>query len=220
MRRGLKMIAAAGAILVALPLLKDAQGGPSLWHRAEARQRNAGIEEALAPRAPYQAGLMPVRRSTVNDHEMRAFARFRVEALVLSRHDYRFDRTAGFSSTDLALGWGPMSTPARVEEVEISQARRFYYWRPKPGAQLSARQIRTSSANMHLVLQSAAQREALKQIGKGDLVVIEGYLVDVEAPSGMRWRSSRTRNDAGAGACEIILVETIRRVAPEVEKAV
>jgi hypothetical protein len=33
--------------------------------------------------------------------------------------------------------------------------------------------------------------------------------VDVSAPDGWQWRSSRTRTDSGAGACEVIWVEDV-----------
>ncbi|MCR8546527.1 hypothetical protein M4578_01700 [Salipiger sp. P9] len=215
MQTGLKMIAVAVAIFLALPILKESRSGPSVWHRSAAMARTEGVETQMAPRAPAQTALPALRRSTVNDHDMAACARFRVEALVLSRRDYRFDRTAAFSATDLALGWGPMSNPALVQEIKITQSGRFYHWRPNPDARLTPAEIKVSSANMHLILQTAAQRAAMKQIGKGDVVIIEGYLVDVTSPRGGQWRSSRVRTDGGAGACEIILVERIRRKAPE-----
>jgi len=38
---------------------------------------------------------------------------------------------------------------------------------------------------------------------------IRGYLVDVTGPRGFAWRTSLTRDDTGAGACEIVYVETL-----------
>ena len=39
---------------------------------------------------------------------------------------------------------------------------------------------------------------------------MNGYLVDVDHESGWRWRTSMSRTDTGAGACEIVYVESVR----------
>ncbi|GGA03025.1 hypothetical protein GCM10011326_12960 [Salipiger profundus] len=201
-------------IVLALPILRDGQRGPSLWHQSAAQARVAGLDAELAPRIPFQKALLVPRDREVNGHRLRTVARFELEALVLARRDYSFGREAGFSGTDLALGWGRMSNPVHVEEVKVTQARRFYFWSQKPGSKLTPDEVTRSSSNMHLILTESAHHDAMKAIGKGDVVVIEGWLVDVTGPKGREWRSSRRRDDTGAGACEIILVDRIRRRAP------
>ncbi len=84
----------------------------------------------------------------------------------------------------------------------------------RQGAKIKPQQVVRSSANMHIIPRNDAQRAVLDSLRKGDVVVIEGWLVDVRGPQGMRWKSSRSRGDMGAGACEIILVETIRKKNP------
>jgi len=49
----------------------------------------------------------------------------------------------------------------------------------------------------------------LLRIRAGQIVSLAGYLVEVRGPNGMRWRSSLTREDTGAGACELVWVETL-----------
>ena len=44
----------------------------------------------------------------------------------------------------------------------------------------------------------------------GDVVTLDGLLVEADKPGGWRWRSSMTRADTGAGACELVYVEDIR----------
>ena len=41
------------------------------------------------------------------------------------------------------------------------------------------------------------------------LLTFSGYLIEARAPDGWRWRSSLTREDTGAGACELVWVEQI-----------
>jgi hypothetical protein len=43
----------------------------------------------------------------------------------------------------------------------------------------------------------------------GSLVRFSGYLVKVEAPDGWAWVSSLTRDDTGAGACELVWVDDL-----------
>ena len=50
---------------------------------------------------------------------------------------------------------------------------------------------------------------SLKKLREGDIVLLQGYLVDVDHESGWRWRTSMSRTDTGAGACEIVYVEHV-----------
>jgi hypothetical protein len=52
-------------------------------------------------------------------------------------------------------------------------------------------------------------RGALKRVRKGQLVHIEGFLVDASRPGGWHWNTSLTRGDTGAGACELVYVESL-----------
>ena len=52
---------------------------------------------------------------------------------------------------------------------------------------------------------------ALRAVRKDDTVRIDGWLVQAEAADGWRWRSSTTREDTGAGACELVYVCRITR---------
>jgi hypothetical protein len=47
---------------------------------------------------------------------------------------------------------------------------------------------------------------ALEDIEQGDHIRIDGWLVQVQADDGWRWRSSLTREDSGAGGCELVYV--------------
>ena len=49
----------------------------------------------------------------------------------------------------------------------------------------------------------------LRALHSGQRVTISGYLIEARAPDGWRWRSSLTREDPGAGACELVWLEKI-----------
>ena len=133
---------------------------------------------------------------------------FDIEARVLGVKSYRTGREADLSPVDLALGWGRMSDSAVLEQVSISQGNRFYFWRVKEFP-IPREEIERSSANMHMIPADSGIERRLDQVREGQRVRIQGWLVEARGPDGWRWRSSLTRNDTGAGACEVIYVRDI-----------
>ena len=65
------------------------------------------------------------------------------------------------------------------------------------------------SASMHMVPANAAVERTLRNVRSGQRVKFSGYLIEVRAPDGWHWKSSLTREDTGAGACELVWVEQI-----------
>lgn len=107
----------------------------------------------------------------------------------------------------LALGWGPMSDSAFLAHFEVTRGARFYTLYPQGDGADLALALR-HSANMHLIPASAAVRRTLESARAGQVVSLRGQLVDATRPDGFRWRTSLTRNDTGAGACELVYVES------------
>ncbi len=133
---------------------------------------------------------------------------FELEARVLSREDYGSGRESDLSPTDLALGWGRMMDAEVVEQIDVRQRGRWYYWESE-SFPIPQTQIRRSSANMHMVPANETVARELDRVTRGDRIRIVGRLVDISAEDGWRWRSSRTRTDTGNGACELLLLERI-----------
>jgi len=163
----------------------------------------------LAPGSPLQSALADAPQLSAAGHRIRPLAAFSLQARVLGREDYRFDRESRLAPTDLALGWGPMSDSAVLESLEIRQSGRWYSWRAER-LPLPRPEIERNSANMHLIPAGPAVADTLEKVRPGMVVALEGYLVEAEGDDGWRWRSSLTRDDTGAGACELIWVERLR----------
>lgn len=138
------------------------------------------------------------------------FARFTVRARLLSAETYRWGRESELSPIDFALGWNDMSNDAVLAQLKISQGNRFYFYRWENEPPIPADAIVRSSANMHLIPASADVHKRLERVPPGATVTLHGWLVDVSAPDGSQWRSSRTRTDTGAGACELVYVEDVQ----------
>ena len=147
----------------------------------------------------------------IGNASLKPLAGFSVEARVLGREDYRLGREADYSPTDLALGWGRMTDDAVLSRLQISQGGRWYRYSWHEAPPIPVDEIVRSSANMHLIPADDVVAAALRRIERGQRVRIDGWLVEVDAGDGWRWRSSLTRDDSGGGACELVYVCSITR---------
>ena len=164
-----------------------------------------------APDTPRQVMLDDTRVVQHKGYRITKLAKFALQAKVLGREDYRADREADLSPTDLALGWGRMSDETVLAKIDISQSGRWYRWRTD-NFPIPRREIETHSANMHIIPANDQVADELKHVRQGGIVALDGFLVRADADDGWRWQSSLTRNDTGARACEVVYVERLRNV--------
>lgn len=167
----------------------------------------------LAADPPVQVDLDHGAQLQQNNITLTTRAHFDITARVLSRKDYNWGADAKLIPEDLALGWGRMSDSNVLAKIDIRQSNRFYYWHVNEFP-IPRREIETSSANMHMIPADAGVRYELEHVRVGQIIHIQGFLVDATRPDGWRWKTSMTRNDTGAGACELIYVESLDTVTP------
>ena len=118
---------------------------------------------------------------------------------------------------DAAIGRTPMVRLTRVvepgmaEKLHITQGGRWYrYSWDHRGPPLPAEDVVRNSTNMHMVPADGSVARALASVRPDDTVRVDGWLIRIEQDDGWRWQSSTSRDDSGAGACELILVCSIR----------
>jgi hypothetical protein len=173
------------------------------WYHSRDIDRVPGV---LATQAPMQVDIdSPVEIERAG-YRLLARADFSATVRVLRREDYSMGTLADLVPTDFAVGWGPMSDSAVLADIEISQGNRFYYWRTENWP-IERRDIETHSANWHVIPANDAVRAVLTGLRVGSLVELRGQLVDIDGPE-TRMRTSLTRADTGAGACEILLASS------------
>lgn len=167
---------------------------------------------AIAPGEPLQSDADGTPAVVLGRWTLTPRASYDITARILGREDYRFDPIADLVPLDLALGWGPMSDNQVLQALEISQGARFYSWRPVSEAlPIEMHEIVRYSANTHLIPGSASVAAKLDRLRLGGQVVhLQGLLVDGVRDDGMTIRTSLTRTDTGAGACEFMLVQHVR----------
>jgi hypothetical protein len=195
-------------LLIALLVVLIGWGALSSWrHRAVTQP--AGV---LAPDVPQQDDLgadAPILKK--GDVTLTTRAHFVITARVLSREDYSWGTDAKLIPEDLALGWGRMSDSAVLASIKITQSDRFYQWRVDQFP-IPRREIETHSANMHMIPADIGVKRELEQVRVGQVIHLEGFLVDASRPDGWHWKTSMTRDDTGAGACELVYVESVGTV--------
>jgi len=191
------------------PLLALAVAGFALMRMlsGNAIDRPPGV---LAPSFPKQTVIEHGRDISVGDFRLEPRARYAIEARVLSVERYRTDSGAALSPIDFAVGWGPMSDSDTLKHFRVTQGARFFTIYPDEEAIDLTAALR-SSANMHLIPADGAVRETLLNTRPGNIVTLSGYLVYASRSDGFTWNSSLTRDDTGAGACELMYVESVSR---------
>jgi len=142
-----------------------------------------------------------------DDYHIYPVARYAVRAKVLSSERYRVGRMSDLSPLDLALGWGPMSCNDVIEKLDIRQSNRWYYYRWEGTPPIDPVDIIRSSANTHLIFAGDSVKSRLLKVRAGEIVNLKGYLVNVRHRDGWTWNTSLTREDSGAGSCELMWVE-------------
>lgn len=190
-----------------ITLREDAIGASNTSARCPPPARSGSADAPL--QSPVPAAFPSLAAGAA---KLMPLAGFSLQATVLSRRDYATGREADYSPTDLALGWGRMQDQAVLSRLDIDQSGRWYHYRWSGEPPIAPEQIALSSANMHMIPADAGIAAALHRVQRGDRVRIEGWLVQVDGPDGWHWRSSLSREDTGAGACELVYVCTLARL--------
>lgn len=161
----------------------------------------------FAPETPLQT-TAAIESLTYRDVTLHPRATYSITAKVLSKRHYRFGELSEAANWDFALGWGPMSDEARIENLRVTQGDRLMFLHLQDsGINLGTAQV--YSANVHLITENPGLEAQLEATPEGAIVKLSGHLVDVELSSGKTIPTSLTRRDIGRGACEILYVSDV-----------
>jgi hypothetical protein len=117
------------------------------------------------------------------------------------------------STHDIGLGFGPMSDTANVERFDFSHegasnGLRALFARPRERmTQQEFDQLAPHITNVHVIPATPAIYEQLRRVRHGELVTLDGLLVDVRDAQG---RTAHTSVTAGDRECEILWLKEIR----------
>lgn len=163
---------------------------------------------------PLQERLDPLPLSFYDESwSITAVANYAVSARVIRTERYWTDPMAKVSPIDFALAWGPASTEEVQQSIGVTQSGRWYRFRIRgERSPLPLTLLNDNMANTHLIPRSEDVKKLLLSIKKDEHVALQGYLVNVKGKNGLEFKTSLTRTDAGAGACEILYVVKATRI--------
>jgi hypothetical protein len=102
-----------------------------------------------------------------------------------------------------------MSDQAVLDRIDIEQSARWYRLRWDTAPPLPETEIMRHSGNMHLIPASDSVRERLDEVRVGQVLQLEGLLVDASGDGGYRWNTSLSRDDVGDGSCELFYLRAV-----------
>ena len=149
-----------------------------------------GVLAPDAPRIEPVAGKPQIFER--NGHVLTALARFDTHARVLSLDRYAGDRAAKVAPLDIALGWGPLSDSVTLKVVDVAQTKRgvlFKSYDPK----LPDEQAAAFLLNLHVIAADDGLAKKLEDVRTGNIVRMQGWLVEAVAGDGWRWRGEERR---------------------------
>ena len=97
-----------------------------------------------------------------------------------------------------------MSDETILKDIKISQSDRFYFWHVDH-FMIPREEIETHSANMHMIPANEAVEKTLNSVRVGQVVKINGYLVEAISSDGAHWRSSLTHKTRVLGHVSLSL---------------
>lgn len=142
---------------------------------------------------------------------------YTINARVQSTRAYS-DEISVIMPYDFLLSWGDMADESVSGGLSWEQADRRGTVSGtiggSGGPDISSEYVVSHVSNNHLIPASDGIRKALTNVRPGDMVRIEGRLVDVRAfvndGQALSVTTSKSRDDQGDGACEVIYVEELR----------
>ena len=149
------------------------------------------------------------------EFHLKPLARFSVDARLLHSKIYRYDRGASLVPIDLAVGWGPMSDQQVLDQLQVSQSMRFFWYEYKMPPPIAAEQIVNHATNIHIIPSTPELASRCKSLRSGALLHLSGELVQATGPQIGTWRSSLSRTDSGNGACELLYLEDLELLSAD-----
>ena len=163
----------------------------------------------IAVDAPVQHDIENGTPFQVKRFSLTPRAHFSTTARIIAKERYRIDSGAELMPLDLGIGWGRMSDSALLDQMKLSQSGRFLRWSADKQPSVSWEDINRSAANLHVIPADDSVANRLYGARVGDIVELEGDLVDARRNDGWFIKTSLTRDDTGAGACEVIYVRSV-----------
>ena len=143
-----------------------------------------------------------------------ALAELELRARILSVERYGRDRESQVALLDVVLGWGRMSDSKTLKNVDVAQTERRVISKSYDPA-LPDAEVEASILNLHLVAADAEVEKTLRQLRAGNIVHLEGYLVEAVAGDGWRWKGQTRESRVPPLPSALLWVERVEVEQPQ-----
>jgi hypothetical protein len=202
-------------------------GAVTYFTRHSLRTVDAIRPETLVEPLQTALSTAPPIEFTRNGYRYEVTPRFdyRISGLIVRKMDYGWfviDRAQKAFSVDLCLLWGD-NLRRKVHQdstIRFSQDCRWCWAQWHGDLAFNLQQM----SNNHLLPADDRVEAKIKSLQTGDQVSLRGKLINVTAclfdkggrydSGAITWNTSTTRDDTGAGACEVIYVEDVEVLQP------
>jgi hypothetical protein len=161
----------------------------------------------LVTEPPMQVNVPAGELATREGFRLTAVARYALRGRVLGTKRYHGGVQAPLVPVDVAIGWGRMSDQAVLDQLDVTMGNRFFFYEWRGSPPIPQDEIKCSAANNHVISATDQVRSRIAHLRIGQIVELQGWLVDADGPNGFHWPTSRRRDDTGNGACELFYVE-------------
>ncbi len=162
----------------------------------------------VAPTTPVQETTYNADKRNFKGFDIIPKADFKLEARVLSIKNYYFDTFTELTPTDVVFGWGPMSNETHLNSIMVRQSERSFYFE-MANPPLKQEKMWQHAANMHLIGPTQEIRDKINSLRQGQIVKIEGFLVNAKSPDGWTLKSSLSRDDIGDSSSELVWINSL-----------
>jgi hypothetical protein len=156
----------------------------------------------------------PIIKEIKNGHfTMTPVAEYKISGMVVGKETYSSGWDGEISPVDLAIVWGKLAKTEYDQYITYSQRNRWYFYQYKAGSSFDNSFVISHSANNHIIPANENIHEFVKTIGGKDIVVLEGFLVNIKGTykgQPVTWNTSLSRKDTGNGSCELFYVSKVR----------
>lgn len=172
------------------------------------------IVTEVDPEQVEGSGFNPIEFKVGNNTlTIQPLAKYKIAGKILAKKKYGSTWSAKLAPYDLAIGWGKLTNDEYIDKLKISQWGRFYFYKYEYNLPFGEDYVIEHSSNNHIIPATDNLKKLLFHLDPGQLIEIEGYLVNVSGRIGKNqvgWKSSVERDDTGNGSCELVYVEKIK----------
>lgn len=164
------------------------------------------VKPGIVAEPPKQINIRDGKRWAHQGLHFTPLADFEMRARVVHRERYFSGIDGALSPVDLAVAWGEISDPAVYPKLRFRQYDRWYRWKNIDG--IYEKDVIAQTANMHIIPSTPDTRRAVLEARTGDIIHLQGKLVQISGADDFSWASSMSREDTGAYSCELVWVDS------------